>query len=334
MATRPGVRISGFDDREVPRSSRRCGAFDSRDVRRGRHDQGRDDSEHRRSVDAPHRLSVGETLTHWRNQEVAALVVIDWDPEGDEEGLAALNRLDDQSVLADDDPELAGTSGSNSSSSTPGRAAGRGEAPPWTPTRRSVSCSGCDRRSPQSLAASLDDLRRGGLRGLAHIELIDARRGRCRGRNLRRSRLVSGHRTLRGRSSRAHSARPQCPSKRAAPANRRSDQRRRPPRPDRDRRSSMRTFSPSRRRRRAPSRPHAAVVQGGGHPPRRQIDLSLWLELFERRADQAGLGQIVREHIAATVSGSTRRVRDPRRRGRPRPQRARGGRAAHSSRAT
>ena len=41
-----------------------------------------------------------------------------------------------------------------------------------------------------------------------------------------------------------------------------------------------------------------AVVQGGGAKERADLDLSLWLELFERRADKAGLGQIVRAAIA------------------------------------
>ena len=43
-----------------------------------------------------------------------------------------------------------------------------------------------------------------------------------------------------------------------------------------------------------------AVVQGGGTSARREVDLALWLELFERRADQAGLGQTIRENLAAT----------------------------------
>src|SRR5437588_550506 len=42
------------------------------------------------------------------------------------------------------------------------------------------------------------------------------------------------------------------------------------------------------------------VVQGGGAEARRQVELALWLELFERRADELGLGQMVREQLAAT----------------------------------
>lgn len=41
------------------------------------------------------------------------------------------------------------------------------------------------------------------------------------------------------------------------------------------------------------------VVRGGGAAARAGIDLSLWLELFERRAERAGLGQQVRASIVA-----------------------------------
>mgnify|MGYP000084671909 FL=1 len=48
-----------------------------------------------------YRLSPGQTLTHWRNASVPAVLLIDWDVQGDEEGLAASFRLDDVSLLGD-----------------------------------------------------------------------------------------------------------------------------------------------------------------------------------------------------------------------------------------
>jgi hypothetical protein len=54
-------------------------------------------------LETHHLLGAGETLTYWRNADVPALVLVDLEPQGDEEGLAALNRLDDLSVLAGDD---------------------------------------------------------------------------------------------------------------------------------------------------------------------------------------------------------------------------------------
>lgn len=45
------------------------------------------------------RLKRDETLTYWRNQPVSSIVLFDWDAQRDEEGLAAVNRLDDHSLL-------------------------------------------------------------------------------------------------------------------------------------------------------------------------------------------------------------------------------------------
>ena len=102
---RPGVRITGFDEHEVAAivtdlaGFRLPGTDEDVTIKVGTTiDMG--------GIPAEHRLAPDETLTHWRNQEVAALVVIDWDPETEEEGLAALNHLDDRSVLADEDDEL------------------------------------------------------------------------------------------------------------------------------------------------------------------------------------------------------------------------------------
>lgn len=54
-----------------------------------------------------YRLSPGQTLTHWRNASVPAVLLIDWDVQGDEEGLAASFRLDDVSLLGDSNPNVA-----------------------------------------------------------------------------------------------------------------------------------------------------------------------------------------------------------------------------------
>ncbi|GAB2566507.1 FtsK/SpoIIIE domain-containing protein [Kribbella endophytica] len=44
-------------------------------------------------------LREGQTLTFWRNQSVPAIVLFDWDVQSDQEGLAAITRLDDVSLL-------------------------------------------------------------------------------------------------------------------------------------------------------------------------------------------------------------------------------------------
>jgi hypothetical protein len=46
-------------------------------------------------------LERGETLTRWRNAEVPAILLVDWAVQGDEEGLAAVTRLDDVSILGE-----------------------------------------------------------------------------------------------------------------------------------------------------------------------------------------------------------------------------------------
>ena len=51
-------------------------------------------------------LGPGETLTKWRNAQVPALLLIDWDVQGDEEGLAAVSRLDDMSILGTQDEDV------------------------------------------------------------------------------------------------------------------------------------------------------------------------------------------------------------------------------------
>src|SRR5262245_60754019 len=103
---RPAVRISGFNELEVAaivdalQDFRLPGAADDVTIKVGT-------TTGMAGIDSRYRLAPGDTLTHWRNEQVAALVLIDWDPQGDEEGLAALNQLDDRSVLAEDDEDLA-----------------------------------------------------------------------------------------------------------------------------------------------------------------------------------------------------------------------------------
>ena len=52
-----------------------------------------------------HLLEPGETLTRWRNADVPAILLIDWEVQGDEEGLAAVTRLDDVSILGEQDEQ-------------------------------------------------------------------------------------------------------------------------------------------------------------------------------------------------------------------------------------
>jgi hypothetical protein len=46
-----------------------------------------------------------ETLTYWRNRLLPAIVLFDWDVQGDQEGLAAITKLDDASLLGSRDSE-------------------------------------------------------------------------------------------------------------------------------------------------------------------------------------------------------------------------------------
>lgn len=299
-AHRPAVRISGFDEREIAaivdalRGFRLPGTSDDVTIKVGT-------TSEIRGIEARYRLGVGETLTHWRNADVTALVVIDCDPQGDEEGLAALNRLDDRSVLADDYDDLAGQrfdlviarawASAGRGDNQPGRlrddlAAVRGS----TADAHNLSL----RRWTAFVAEVCADLAR---TKLLTPDAVDS----AVGRNLATLglfpdvALFNEDRAVRTRLVR----------------NVRVSELRQP---------SGATISDDDLLARIEGTQFdddllaihgvdagllrdrmRAVVQGGGEIARREIELSLWLELFERRAEQAGLGQLVREHIAAAA---------------------------------
>ncbi|TWF75624.1 FtsK/SpoIIIE family protein [Pseudonocardia hierapolitana] len=96
---RPGLRISGFSEREVVAIAAR---LDGLQVP-GRAAPATVKVGTRRSIEglpANAVLSADETLTKWRNADVSALIIIDLDPQGDEAGLrGSLHQLNDQNVL-------------------------------------------------------------------------------------------------------------------------------------------------------------------------------------------------------------------------------------------
>ena len=103
VGPRPALRVTGFAQEEVvaaldvpARSSRRTHGSTGLVIKVGTKlpiDGVSDDFI----------LRDGETLTYWRNQAVPAILLFDWDVQRDEEGLAAINRLDDLSLLNDED---------------------------------------------------------------------------------------------------------------------------------------------------------------------------------------------------------------------------------------
>lgn len=299
-AHRPAVRISGFDEREVAaivdamRGFRLPGTSEDVTIKVGT-------TTDIAGIDPRYRLAAGETLTHWRNEEVTALVVIDWDPQGDEEGLAALNRLGDRSVLTEDDEELA-SQRFDLVVEHAWSATGRGDVPPGrlrddlsAVRRATVEAHNLSLRRWTAYVAEVCS-------HLADVELLTPHEvDRAVGRDLPtlglfpdlglfnedravRTRLVRNVRVsdLRQPGGATISEDDLLARIEATEF-------------DADLLQIHNVVAATLRER------MRAVVQGGGFATRRQIDLALWLELFERRADQAGLGQLVREHIAATA---------------------------------
>lgn len=299
-AHRPAVRISGFDEREVAaivdamRDFRLPGTSEDVTIKVGT-------TTDIAGIDSRYRLAAGETLTAWRNREVTALVVIDWDPQGDEEGLAALNRLDDRSVLAEDDEELA-SQRFGLVVEHAWRATGRGDVPPgrlrddlaavrsatqeahnlslrrWTAYVAEVSSDLADVEllTPDEVDAAVG----GNLATLGlfpDLGLFDEDRAV-------RTRLVRNVRVSELRQPAGAMISDDDLLARIDATEFDTDL------------LQIHAVDAATLRERM-----RAVVQGGGFATRRLIDLSLWLELFERRADQAGLGQLVREHMAATA---------------------------------
>jgi hypothetical protein len=243
-------------------------------------------------------LKDDETLTHWRNQAVPAILLFDWDDQTDEEGLTAIHRLDDLSLLNDEDSEADGTRFelvnrtawelSGGQGQPPGRlgtvltivrdavgSTGRLSLRRWTSYVIST-CQEVNRsplRTPEEVErAGAESLHRLALFPDVDLFVIDA---------AARSRLARNVNVSAGRQPSGASI---------------SDD-------DMLERINNSELSVSLLERFGLSDPQArermrAVVQGGGAKERADLDLSLWLELFERRADRAGLGQIVRAAIA------------------------------------
>jgi hypothetical protein len=254
------------------------------------------------AVPAEHLLGEEETLTYWRNRDVAALVLVDWDPQSDEEGLAALNRLDDQSVLADDDPDLARERFERVVVRAWEASGGSGETPPGrlSDDLASVRAATADAHNLSlrrwtrfvnevcSRLASLDLLTPDdvdsavgsslAVLGLFPDVALFAEDRAVRTRLVRNVR-VSGLRQPSGAAMSEDDLLARIEQVQF----------------DQDLLDAHNTDDSTLRER------MQAVVTGGGEDERRAVDLALWLELFERRGDTAGLGQLVREHIAATV---------------------------------
>lgn len=300
-ARRPAVRITGFDAAEIEamvsslRDFRIPGTDADVTVKVGtRRPIG--------NLDPSYLLAPGQTLTFWRNREVAALVIIDLDPQGDEEGLAALNRLDDQSVLAADDDELARERLDLVVSHAWATTGGESDLPPgrlrdglsavriataeahnlslrrWTSFVAEVcsALAAVELMTPDVVDAAVGQ-------GLATLGLFPDLALFVEDRAVR-TRLVRNVRVSELRQPSGAAISDDDLLTRIEQTQFDEDLLDLHSVSDEDLRRRMR-----------------AVVTGGGETARRAIDLSLWLELFERRADQLGLGQLIREHIAATV---------------------------------
>ena len=246
-------------------------------------------------------LADGETLTGWRNAQVPALVLIDWDVQGDEEGLAALNRLDDVGVLSEQDPDLARQRFEKLIHHS-WIVAGRGGPVPsrllhdlevvrstvansaslslrtWTAYVATI----CVSLANEALVTpDVVDHAVGG--HLSQLDLFpDIGLFQLDGSG--RTRLV---RNLRVSALRQPGGGPVTDEELLARIE-----------------STdlgidlLRRFSISADEARTRMR---AVALGGGPSAKATLDLSLWLELFERRPDRAGLGKLIREELAKSA---------------------------------
>ena len=251
-----------------------------------------------RGVNDKYILADGQTLTGWRNAQVPALVLIDWDVQGDEEGLAALNRLDDVGVLSEQDPDLARQRFEMLIHHS-WDVAGRGGPVPsrllddlevvrstvansaslslrtWTAYVATI----CVSLANEALVTpDVVDHAVGG--HLSQLDLFpDIGLFQLDGSG--RTRLV---RNLRVSALRQPGGGPVTDEELLARIE-----------------STdlgidlLRRFSISADEARTRMR---AVALGGGPSAKATLDLSLWLELFERRPDRAGLGKLIREELA------------------------------------
>jgi S-DNA-T family DNA segregation ATPase FtsK/SpoIIIE len=295
---RPALRISGFSQPEVVQVLKALAALSVTDGDRGIVVKV-GTSRPILGVDDKYLLRPDETLTQWRNADVPALLLLDWDVQADEEGLAALNRLDDLSVLPAQDGELAQARFETLIAHSWTLAGGR-EVPPGrlvadlTAVRTAVATSNplSLRRWTAFVLRTCEDLQ---LEVLLTPEAVD----RCVGVHLSELELFpdtslfvheSAVRSRLGRNVRV------------------SDFRQPGGGPiteddlllridsvviDED---LLARFEVSLDDARTKMR---ELVQGGGAAARAEIDLALWLELFERRTPRAGLGQLARESVEA-----------------------------------
>jgi DNA segregation ATPase FtsK/SpoIIIE, S-DNA-T family len=243
-------------------------------------------------------LREGETLTYWRNQAVPSILLFDWDVQRDEEGLAAINRLDDLSLLNDEDSAAGGARfelvnrAAWELSGGPGQPPGRLGAV-LTMVRDAVGSTGrlSLRRWTSYVISTCNEVNQAPLRTPSEVERAAAESlyelelfpdvDLFASDAAARSRLARNVNVSAGRQPSGASI---------------SDD-------DMLERINTSDLSVALLERFGLSDPQArdrmrAVIQGGGARERAHLDLSLWLELFERRADKAGLGQIVRAAIA------------------------------------
>lgn len=293
---RPAVRITGFNEDEILEMVRALESF--RMPGTGRPATIKVGiTESIADLGPQYCLGPGETLTHWRNADVDALILIDLRVQGDEEGLAAVNRLEDSSVLAEDDESVAAERlklliGHAWAASGRGdrrlarldeglatvRAAVAGEQQlslrRWTRFVAAVctSLAAIELMTPDAVDRAIGE-------GLSHINLFPDRDLFTEDRG-ERTRLARNQRVSQGRQ----------PSGSAITDD------------DLLERIDSVALEPQFLERFALDEVAARermreIVHNGGPSERCAIDLSVWLALFERRADQDGLGQLVRAHL-------------------------------------
>lgn len=101
---RPALRVTGFTDDEVRALVQ---AFQELEGERGQSGICLKVGSHTSIEGIPDRfiLQQGQTLTFWRNASVPAVLLVDLDVQADEEGLAAVRRLDDTGILSGADSD-------------------------------------------------------------------------------------------------------------------------------------------------------------------------------------------------------------------------------------
>lgn len=294
---RPALRVSGFSHDEVVAA---LGWLQN--LARDQGDDGIVIKVGARSPDvglpADVLLKEGETLTYWRNQEVPAILLFDWDIQGDEEGLAAINRLDDAGLLNAEDAEEA-ASRFDLVTLKAWQLSGARDQPParlgtvLASVRDAVGATGdiSLRRWTAYVLTTCAAINQAPLRTPQEVD-------RAAGLSLRELELFSDEDLFESEAAaRSRLARNVNVSNGRQPSGTAiSDD-------DLLERIEKSDLPVTLLDRFGLSDPQArdslrAVVLGGGARARAVVDLSLWLELFERKADRMGLGQLVRAEIA------------------------------------